>query len=59
MLTLKQLKWATQHDWCESYDTFSGTVQVREIHRDIETRLYYTEYLTFDNIEDLCDWAGY
>lgn len=53
-MTVKQMQWAAQHDWCEAWDTFEGTVLVREIMPD-----HSVEYTTFSDYTALREWAGY
>ena len=57
MITPTQAKWASQHDWFESYDEEAGTVQAIDSYT--KNGQAHFEHVTFSNLDDLMTWANY
>ena len=67
-MTAQQAKWAMQHDWARVYnfvDTNDLTKGYYVMVRDSGTKLVngisveFSELVTFEDYEELREWAGY
>lgn len=63
-MNARHVAWARQHDWFEDAALIDGAYIIgvvesgNNLHADGTTSTY-TEYLTFNDFDELYAWAGY